>query len=210
MSCLLCRRSSIVGSKLIEEAKFHRPMTTNELIQHADQHSLGLAAAFIALPLGAWIVGQMHPNGQGGSAPWKYIYGALIYLSCVPGMFAAVITAYLLFFVRDNLLEVNPLVCFLPIVAMVVTLVFIRKRVTFDEVPGFDRISGLMTMVGCTFGVALAIQKTNIFLFFGGSIERLIALAIGVFALIKWGSHRLFLSRNEPKPMRPKFPGDMR
>ena len=185
-------------------------MTTNELIQRADQHSLGLAAAFIALPLGAWLVGRMHPDGRGGSPPWKFLYGGLIYLSCVPGMFAAVITAYMLFFVRENLLEVNPLVCFLPILAMVVTLVFIRKRVTFDELPGFDRLSGLMTMVGCTFGVALAIQKTNIFLFFGGSIERLIALAIGVFALIKWGSHRLFLRRNEPKPKRPKFPGEMR
>lgn len=181
-------------------------MTINELIHQAGQHSLLLAAAFVALPLMAWLVGLMHSDAHGGAAPWKYLYAGLVYLACVPGMFAAVITAYLLFFVHGNLLEVNPLVNFLPIVAMVVTLVFIRKRVSFDEVPGFNRLSGLMTMVACTFGIALAILKTNIFLFFGGSIERLFALAIGVFALLKWGSHMLFRSRNERIQARPKFP----
>ncbi len=183
-------------------------MTTNELLQQAGQHSLLLAAAFVALPVVTWLVGQMHPDGRAGAAPWKYLYAVLVYLACVPGMFAAVVTAYQLFFVHGNLLEVNPLVYFLPIVAMVVTLVFIRKRVTFDEVPGFDRLSGLMTMVGCSFGIALAIQKTNIFLFFGGSIERLFALALGVFALLKWGSRLLFRGRHEPKPERPKFPAE--
>ena len=180
-------------------------MTTNELIQHSGRHSLVLAAGFVALPLVAWLVGRMHADGHGGTPPWKYLYAGLVYLVCVPGIFAAVITAYLLFFIRGNLLEVNPLVHFLPIVAMLVTLVFIRQRVTFDEVPGFHRLSGLMTMVACTFAIALAIQKTHIFLFFGGSIERLLALAIGVFALLKWGSHMLFRTRNEPKPERPKF-----
>ena len=181
-------------------------MTTNELLQQAGQHSLLLAAAFVALPVMAWLVGQMHPDGCGGASPWKYLYAVLVYLACVPGMFAAVITAYTLFFIHENLLEVNPLVYFLPIVAMGVTIVLIRKRVAFDEVPGFDRLSGLMTMVACSFGIALAIQKTNIFLFFGGSIGLLFALALGVFALLKWGSHMLFRGRHEPKPNRPRFP----
>ena len=181
-------------------------MTINELIAQAGQHSLVLAVVFVLLPVVAWLMGQIHQPGGGGAAPWKYVYAVLVYLACVPGMFAGVLTAYLLFFVHGNLLDVNPLIYFLPIAAMVVTLVFIRKKVTFDEVPGFDRLSGLMAMVGCSFAIALAIQKTNIFLFFGGSIERLFALALGVFALLKWGSHMLFRGRNDPKPDRPKFP----
>ena len=122
-------------------------------------------------------------------------------------MFASVLTAYALFFGHENLLGVNLLVYFLPIVSMVVTLVFIRKSVPFDAVPGFDRLSGLMVMVGCSFAVALAIQKTNIWIFFGGSIERLLALAGGVFALLKWGTYVLFRRHEEPKQERPKFPG---
>lgn len=182
-------------------------MTIRELIQLAGQHPLVLVAAFIVPPLLAWLLGQMHERGRGGAAPWKYLYAVLVYLVCVPGMFAGVITAYSLFFSRENLLDANLLVYFLPIVSMIVTLVFIRKNVSFDEVPGFDRLSGLMVMVGCSFAIALAIQKTNIWIFFGGSIEKLFLLAAGVFALIKWGGYMFFRRHDEPKQERPKFPG---
>ena len=182
-------------------------MTTRELIQLAGQHSWTLVAVFVVPPVAAWLLGQMHERGRGGVAPWKYLYAGLVYLACVPGMFAGVITAYTLFISRENLLDANLLVYFLPLVSMVATLIFIRKSVSFDEVPGFDRLSGLMVMVGCSFAVALAIQKTNIWIFFGGSIEKLFLLAAGVFALLKWGTDTLFRRRDEPKQEPPKFPG---
>lgn len=182
-------------------------MTTRELIQWAGQHSLVLLLVVIAPPVLAWLASQTHGRDQGKLAPWKYLYSLLVYLACVPGMFASVITAYALFFNRENLLDVNLLVYFFPIASMVATLVFIRKKVSFEDVPGFDRLSGLMVMVACSFVIALVIQKTRIFVFFGGSIEKLFLLAAGVFALLKWGTNRLFRRRDEPKPERPKFPG---
>ena len=174
-------------------------MTIRDLVDLAGRYPLVLAAAFLAPPFTAWLLGLMHPRGQGGLAPWKYFSAVLVYLTCLPGMFAVVITAYSLFFSRENLLDANLLVFFLPIVSMVATLILIRKNVTFDEVPGFDRLSGLMAMVGCSFAIALAIQKTNIFLFFGGSIGKLFVLAAGVFALLKWGAYMLFRRGDEPK-----------
>ena len=182
-------------------------MTTRELIQTADQHTIVLVTAFLAPAIAAGLLGRVHERGRGGTAPWKYLYSVLVYLVCVPGMFAGVLTAYALFISRENLLDVNPLVYFLPIVSMIVTLILVRKAVSFDEVPGFDRLSGLMIMVGCSFAVALAIQKTNIWVVFGGSIERLFLLAAGVFALLKWGTYMLFRRRDEPKVEPPKFPG---
>jgi hypothetical protein len=182
-------------------------MTTRDLIHQADQHPVALAAALAAPPLFAWLVGRLHNRSQGSAAPWKYIYAVLVYLACVPGMFAGVLTAYTLFFSRENLLDTNPFVYFLPIVSMIVTLVLIRKSVAFEEVPGFDRLSGLMVMVGCSFAIALAIQKTKIWILFGGSIERLFILAAGIFGLLKWGAYMLFRRRDEPKAERPKFPG---
>ena len=174
-------------------------MTTRDLIELAGQHPLALIVAFLAPPLAAWLLGMMHPRGQGGLAPWKYFSAVLVYLTCVPGMFAAVVSAYSLFFSRANLLDANLLVYFLPIASMVATLILIRKSVSFDEVPGFDRLSGLMALVGCSFAIALAIQKTNIFLFFGGSIGKLFVLAAGVFALLKWGTSVLFRRGDELK-----------
>ena len=182
-------------------------MTIRDLIHLSDQHSFMLTGAFIAPPVIAWLLGRLHERGKGGAAPWKYIYAALVYLVCVPGLFAAVITAYTLFFSHENLLDASLLVYFLPVVSLIVTLIFIRKNVSFDDVPGFDRLSGLMVMVGCSFVIALVIQKTRIWVFFGGSIEKLFLLAAGVFALLKWGTYMLFRRRDEPKQAPPKFPG---
>ena len=182
-------------------------MTTRELIQWAGQHQLVLLVTFIVPPVLAWIAGKVHGREQGRLSPWKYLYSVLVYFVCVPGIFSAVITAYTLFFSGENLLDANLLVYFLPIVSMVATLIFIRKNVSFDDVPGFDRLSGLMTLVACSFIIALAIQKTRIFLFFGGSIEKLFLLAAGIFALLKWGTYMLFRRRDEPKSPPPNFPG---
>jgi len=182
-------------------------MTTRELIDVAGQYPLALAVALAAPPLIAWVVGLLHERGRGGAGPCKYVYAGLVYLACVPGMFAGVLTAYTLFFSRENLLDANPFVYFLPIVSMIVTLVLIRQNVRFDEVPGFNRLSGLMVMVGCSFAIALAIQKTKIWIVFGGSIERLFILAAGIFGLLKWGAYMLFRRRDEPEVERPKFPG---
>jgi hypothetical protein len=181
-------------------------MTSRDLVNLAGQYPLVLVAVFLAPPLAAWLLGRMHPRGQGGLAPWKYLSAVLVYLTCVPGMFAAVITAYTLFFSRENLLDANLLVYFLPIVSMVATLILIRKDVPFDQVPGFDRLSGLMAMVGCSFAIALAIQKTNIWIFFGGSIGKLFILAAAVFALLKWGAYMLFRRGDEPTRELPPIP----
>jgi len=182
-------------------------MTIRDVIQWAGQHSLALLVVFFVPPALVWLAGMVHGKERGKFAPWKYLYSVLVYLVCVPGMFAGVITAYTLFFSGENLLDANLLVYFLPIVSMVTTLVLIRKNVSFDDVPGFDRLSGLMVMVACSFVIALAIQKTRIFVFFGGSIEKLFLLAAGVFALLKWGTYMLFRRRDEPKQERPPLPG---
>ena len=182
-------------------------MTTRDLIQWAGQHPVVLLLAFVAPPVLAWLAGRLHEKDQGKLAPWNYLYAVLVYLVCVPGMFAGVITAYTLFVSGENLLDANLLVYFLPIASMITTLVLIRKNVSFDDVPGFDRLSGLMVMVGCSFVIALAIQKTRIWVFFGGSIEKLFLLAAGVFTLLKGGTYMLFRRRDEPKQEPPKFPG---
>jgi hypothetical protein len=182
-------------------------MTTRELVQFADHQPVVLAGAFVVVPVLAWLCGRLHQPGQGGQSPYKYVYAVLVYLTCLPGMFAGVLTAYALFFTKENLMDVSLLVYILPMVSMVVTLVLIHKQVDFEAVPGFDRLSGLMAMLGCSFAIALAVAKTRIFLFFGGSIEWLLALALGVFALLKWGTYTLFRNRDEPKKDAPKLPG---
>ncbi len=181
-------------------------MTIRELIQVAGQHPVLTGAMFVLPPFLSWVCGHLHGPGRGATAPWKYLYAALVYAVCIPGMFAAVLTGYTLFFSRENLLDADLLAYFLPIVSMTVTLALIRRNVSFDDVPGFDRLLGLMVMIGGSFACALAIDKTHIWIWFGGSIERLLLLALGVFALLKWSAYAFFRRSDQPKRDMPSVP----
>jgi hypothetical protein len=181
-------------------------MTIRELTQWFGAHPWILLAVFVALPVAAWCLRPLHGPANGGVAPWKYAYSVLVYLACVPGMFSSVLTAYALFFRNENLLDANLLVYVLPIVSMILTLVFVSKNVGFDAVPGFDRLSGLMITIACSFGLALAVHKTRIFVGFFGSIDRLFLLAGAIFALLKWGSYMLFRRADEPAREPPRIP----
>ena len=166
-------------------------MTLRELLQMAGAHWIALLGIFISPPCVAALCGWLHGRGRGNAAPWKYLYALLLYSVCLPGIFACVLTAYALFFTNENLLDVNPLVYFLPIVSLAVSLVLIKRNVDFKEVPGFDRLWGLVILIAISFGLALAIHRTRIWIFFGGSIQTLFGLAVGIFALLKLGAHLL-------------------
>ena len=180
-------------------------MTAREIIHIADGNSVPVFA-FLFLPLIlAAVSGKFHGKGEGGRSPWKYLYAGLIYWVCFPGIFAAVVTGYTLFFSRESLLDVNLTVYLAPVLSMIGTLVVIGKKVDSDDVPGFDRISGLMTLIGLTFAIVLIIEKTRIWIWFGGSILMLALFAGGIFALLKWGAYMLFRGKDEPRIDPPSF-----
>lgn len=162
-------------------------MSINEFIGFVGKNALVAFLVLISPPALAALWGLIHKRERSGSSPWKYGYSVLVYLACVTGMFAAVLVCYALFFTRQSLLNVNALVYFLPLVSMAATLLIIRGRVGFTELPGFGRLSGLMIMLAVSFVIALAIDRTRIFLGFFGSIDRLFILVGAIFALLKLG-----------------------
>jgi|CXWL01.1.fsa_nt_gi hypothetical protein len=178
-------------------------MTARELIELAARDSRVLVAIFALLPLAAWFWGLLHSRDKARQAPWKYGWSVLVYLACVPGMIAAVLTAYTLFFVRANLLDVNLAVYGLPILSMILVLVIVRRRIAFDAIPGFDRLSGLLLTVALSFAIALAIQKMNIWVVFGGSVGMLLLLALAIFLAMSWAGRMLFGGRHEHRRVLP-------
>lgn len=180
-------------------------MTLRELVGALDQRPLALLVAFLTPPVAVWLVGRLHGRGHGHEKPWKYIYAVLVYAACVPGIFASVLTGYALLFANENLLDVNALVYLLPPVSMVATLMLISRRVRFDDVPGFDRLSGLMAMIAVAFALALALHKSRLWIVFGGSIFMLFAVAAFLLALFQWGARMLFHHADEPRPEPPTF-----
>lgn len=180
-------------------------MTARELVDVAARHPAVLAALGLLPPLAAFVARLMHAPRGGGVAPWRYLYAVLIYLVCVPGVGAAVLTGYTLFFTRESLIDKDLLVYVLPIVSMAVTLALIAKAASFDDIPGFDRLSGLITLVAVTFVILLVIHKTFVGIFFGASITMLFVIGAFLFALLKWGARVAFRGAGEPPPKPPAF-----
>ena len=162
-------------------------MSIKDFLAFLDRHALVAAASLAAVPVCALIWTIVHKREDSASAPWKYGYSVFVYLACVPGMFSAVLVGYALFFTHENLISANALAYFLPLATMGATLAIIRRRVTWKELPGFGRLSGLLLMIALSFALALLIDKTRIFVAFFGSIDRLFILVGAIFVLLKAG-----------------------
>lgn len=172
-------------------------MSIRDFIVFLSTHPIVTLVCLGAVPALALVWSLLHRRQSSGQSPWKQGYAVLVYLACIPGMFAAVLVAYTLFFSHENLLDANALAYFLPLATMLATLVVIRRRVAFGELPGFGRLSGLMTLLALSFAAALAIDRTRIFVGFFGSIDRLFLLVGAIFVLLK-GSLWLAFGRSRP------------
>ena len=182
-------------------------MTPREWLDWLASEPLWVGGSLAALPVLALLLGFLHARGKGNDAPWKFAYSLLVYAACIPGMFGACITLYLVLFTGQNLLDVNALVTLAPVASMAVTLAVAGRNVDFGPLPGFGRLSGLMTVLGLTFAVLFALSRTRIWLVFGGSMLLLGALGAFVFALFKWGGYMAFRRRDEPTAPPPRFGG---
>jgi hypothetical protein len=167
-------------------------VTLEELIAQAAERSWVVLLVLLVPPLVTLASGLVHEKGAGGRAPWRYAYAVIIYAACIPGMFAAVLTAYAFLFRNADLLEVNVLLYFLPIVTMTVTLLLMNRNVsTFDDIPGFDRLSALMLLLGLSFGVAFVVHRMRIGIFFFGPLVQLVVIALAAFGFLRWATRRL-------------------
>ena len=172
-------------------------MTLRELFAAVDEARVPVLIALGSVVVLTALIGVLHGRGNGGRTPWRHLYAVLVYAACAPGIFAAVAVLYALLFSGDNLLDLNAATYVAPIAAMVLTLGIMRRNVGFDEVPGFDRITGLMTMLGAVFAIALILRSLRVWLFFSASIVWFLVLVVALFVLVKWGGRLLFGRRRQ-------------
>ena len=116
---------------------------------------------FIACPLTALLAGWLGRH-EGHLSPWKYLYTYLVYLVCIPGIFAVTLNVYLFLFERQSILHANIWTQVLPIISMALTLLLIRRNVDFDDIPGFGKLSGLMFMIAALMIILWLIDRTRI------------------------------------------------
>ena len=180
-------------------------MTLRECLQvlgdHPEYYSLFFAGLVLSCCLGFFV-----PRVQRESPPWNYAYAVLVHLLCLPGVISLSLLAYLILFSRDHLFDLNLVVYGLPIVSLVTGLLLLRQQVTFQEIPGFQRLLGLIGLLSLSFMLVFMASRFWVGLIFGGSVFQLLILAGLVYLGLRWSVGRLFGQRN-PRQSAYQFKG---
>jgi hypothetical protein len=161
-------------------------MTLQQLFQRIGENPNFLLFYFLIIPIAAVIAGVLG-KGEGHLSPWKYLYATLIYLVCVPGIFAVTLNVYFFLFERGDVMQTDIYIQILPVVIMLLTIFVIRRNVDLSILPGFDKISGLWFMLFATMFLMWLLEKIRIVVFSYLPFQYLIGIFTILFALIYLG-----------------------
>lgn len=146
---------------------------------------------FVAVPLTAFLAFIFGKN-EGAKSPWKHLYTILVYLTCIPGIFAVTLNVYLFLFERQPILDSNIFTQILPILSMIITLWLVRKNVSFDDIPGFDKIGGLIMILAALIVFMWILEKTHILAITVVPFSSFLILFIVLLVVIRFGWKKVF------------------
>lgn len=157
-----------------------QPMTLREFFDYLSANPAVVMAFFLGIPFTALLAGILG-KGEGHLSPWKYLYAVLIYLVCVPGIFAAALAVYLFLFERGgSIFNVNLLTQALPIASMILTLGIIRRNAPFAHIPGFDKLSNLMLMIASVFVLMYFLDRLHLVAWVNVPVQYLVLIVAGL------------------------------
>lgn len=166
-------------------------MTLRELFDYLDANPVTVAGYFLLLLITAILAGMIG-KGEGHLSPWKYLYSAIVYLVCVPGIFAAALAVYLFLFEQGgSIFNVNLLTQVLPVAAMLLTLGVVRRNVEFGYIPGFGRLTDLIMTIFTVFLLMYFLNRLHLVAWVYVPVQWLILIVVGLLLIVRFGLKRL-------------------
>ena len=159
-------------------------MSIQEFFNYLGQFSKFISIYFILVSVLAWLLSYLYKK-----SPQKTLaisLSTLVYAVCIPGIFALILISYSLFFTRQNLLEVNAIVYFFPIISMLASLFIISRHLSLKTLPGYKRMSGLMVLISIVFILLILLYKMRFLIGFFGSLPSLAIIGVILFFILKW------------------------
>ncbi|MBR9920417.1 MAG: hypothetical protein GYB31_06220 [Bacteroidetes bacterium] len=165
-------------------------MTLQDFFDHIYGNPMSVLWFYIAILFTAVLAGFM-AKGEGHISPWKYLYSLLVYLVSIPGIFAVALNIYLFLFERKSIMETDLVVQVLPIAAMILILWIVRKNVDLDLIPGFDKLGGLITIIGAALAILSIIDGSHLVVFSYVRIQYVLLMLVGLIVVIRFGWKRI-------------------
>jgi EamA domain-containing membrane protein RarD len=165
-------------------------MTLQDIFNQIGQNPNAIIGFFVGLPIFTFVALQFSKE-ESYDNPWRYMYSGIVYLACIPGISAIVLTIYTAIFQRQSLLNVNFFVYFLPIISMIITLLILRSRLDLRRIPGFKQVSGFLMIIAAVVITMLILDKMRILVLFYGNIWFLVGVFVVLFVVFKIGWERI-------------------
>ncbi len=166
-------------------------MTLREFFDYLSEHPLAIVGYFLLIPLITLLAGWV-ARGDGHVSPWKYLYALLVYAVCIPGIFSVALSIYLFLFERGgSIMNTNLLTQVIPVVSMMLSLGVIRQNVSFDQVPGFGKLSSLMMTIGAVFLLMYLLDRLHLIAFVLVPVQYLLLIVVGLLLVFRFGFRQL-------------------
>jgi hypothetical protein len=146
----------------------------------------------MAMPTGAFLVNLWSGETADAIWKWRYVYGVLVYLACIPGMFAVTLNIYLFLFERQSIWDMNLALQVLPILTMVATLMIIRRKIPFNYIPGFGKLSSFLTLIVAVMGLLWIVDRTRIYAISYIPFSYIVIGFVALLLLIRYAWTRIF------------------
>lgn len=121
-------------------------MTLKDLFDYISLHPEYILIYLIGLPFIAVFIGLLS-HKSADKSPYKELFMVVVYAVTIPGVFALLLNIYFFLFENKSIMDYNIYLQILPVISMIICLKIIRNYVSFDAIPGFDKLSGFMTII---------------------------------------------------------------
>ncbi|XWW46977.1 hypothetical protein JYG30_05895 [Fibrella sp. USSR17] len=167
-------------------------MTFRDLFDYAAAQPGLIALLLLLTPVFAFVL-----NVWAGDTPqaiwrWRYLYAGLVYTACIPGMFAVTLALYLFLFERQSIWAMSLVLQVLPVLTMVATLMLIRRKLPFQYIPGFGRLSSFLTLITALIGVLWFVDRLRLVAFTYVPFGYILVGFVALLLIIRFAWSRIF------------------
>jgi hypothetical protein len=165
-------------------------MTLGELFRFLGENPTYITGYFLLIPTLAlvanWIAGE-----EGRQSPWIFMYSALVFAACVPGVFSVGLSVYHFLFERGSIMNTNVLTQILPVLSMVLTITVIKRNVELSHVPGSERISSLMMLIAAVLVLMYVLDRTRLFVMVSLTVWQFLFVLIGLLLVVRYATKKI-------------------
>lgn len=167
-------------------------MTLREVFETISGQPTLLFLLLMAIPAFAFLVNLWSGETAEDIWKWRYMYAVLVYLACIPGIFAVTLNIYLFLFERQSIWDMNLAIQVLPVLTMGLTLGIIRRKMPFSYIPAFGKLSSALTLMAAVMGILWIIDRTRLVAITYIPFTYIVVGFIGLLLLIRFAWSRIF------------------